>query len=207
MFSLEKGYFITFEGIDGCGKSTQANNLVRSLKNKGYETVFTREPGATVIGKEVRKLALSNQFDPCLECEVLLFQADRAEHVSKVIRPNLEEGKIVVCDRYFDSTLAYQRYGRNVNVDFLVQAHDFSTRSLYPDLTFLFDLDLEVAFERIGDRRDRMENEDLEFFERVRQGFLEIAKAYPQRVKVIDGSKNIEEIFREVCLSTYDCLS
>ena len=180
--------FITFEGMEGCGKSTQAKLLARAL---GSDAVLTQEPGGTAIGRAIRQLLL----DPAnramsAESEVLLFFADRAQHVAEVIRPALAAGKIVISTRYVDTSLAYQGYGRGLDLDRIRSVAVLATGGLRPDLTLFFDLPLEVGLARVVRRggRDRLESEVREFHERVRNGYLELAAAEPDRWIRIDAS-------------------
>ena len=180
--------FITFEGMEGCGKSTQAKLLARAL---GSDAVLTQEPGGTAIGRAIRQLLL----DPAnramsAEAEVLLFFADRAQHVAEVIRPALAAGKIVISTRYIDTSLAYQGYGRGLDLDRIRSVAVLATGGLRPDLTLFFDLPLEVGLARVVRRggRDRLESEVREFHERVRNGYLELAAAEPDRWIRIDAS-------------------
>ena len=179
---------ITFEGMEGCGKSTQAKLLARAL---GPDAVLTQEPGGTAIGRAIRQLLL----DPAnramsAEAEVLLFFADRAQHVAEVIRPALAAGKIVISTRYVDTSLAYQGYGRGLDLDRIRSVAVLATGGLRPDLTLFFDLPLEVGLARVVRRggRDRLESEVREFHERVRNGYLELAAAEPDRWIRIDAS-------------------
>ena len=188
------GLFITFEGADGCGKTTQIKLIDEYLRNKGYETLLTREPGAKGLGTKLREILLNYDGEVSPRCESFLFLADRAQHVDCIIKPAVKEGVIVLCDRHTDSTIAYQGYGRGVNIDELKRLNDLATSGLKPDLTIVYDVDVETSQSRVGNEKDRMESAGKEFFERVRKGFLEIAKQEPERVKVIDSTKTIEEI-------------
>ncbi len=180
--------FITFEGMEGCGKSTQARLLARALSP---DTVLTQEPGGTAIGRAIRQLLLhpANRAMSA-EAEVLLFFADRAQHVAEVIRPALAAGKIVISTRYVDTSLAYQGYGRGLDLDRIRSVAVLATGGLRPDLTLFFDLPLEIGLARVVSRggRDRLESEVREFHERVRNGYLELAAAEPDRWIRIDAS-------------------
>lgn len=195
---MEKGLFITFEGIDGCGKSTQLNLLADYLKSKGNDIIITREPGAKGLGEKLREILLNYEGEVSSNCEAFLFLADRAQHIDKIVKPAIESGKIVLCDRHTDSTIAYQGYGRLVNLEQIKMLNEIATSGFVPDLTFIFDLDTETAFSRVGKTQDRMEAAGVEFFERVRKGYLEIAKQEPNRVKVINSKDSIENIFKQV---------
>ena len=192
--------FITFEGIEGCGKSTQAKLLCESLIDRGFSVVFTREPGGTPAAEELRSFLLkprNERFPPFAELSI--YEAARAFHVENLIKPSLSEGAVVICDRFTDSTLAYQGYGRGIDLSLVERLNREATGGLKPDLTVLIDLPVEEAFKRISDRgKDRMEQEDLEFHERVRQGFLKIAEKEPERFLIVDGRKTVEEIHEEV---------
>lgn len=193
-----KGKFITFEGGDGCGKTTQIDLLDKYLRNKGYKTLITREPGAKGLGTKLREILLNYDGEVSSRCESFLFLADRAQHVDCIIKPALEEGTIVLCDRHADSTVAYQGYGRGVSLDELKHLNSIATSGLKPDLTIVLDVDVETSMSRVGKEKDRMESAGREFFERVRNGFLEIAKQEPERVKVISSSDTIENIHTKI---------
>ena len=186
---MTNGLFITLEGGDGVGKTTQQALLSERLRQEGYACLCTREPGDTALGKMLRDLLLYR--DPLARVtELLLYAADRAEHVSKVITPALEAGQVVVCDRFTDSTLAYQGYGRRLDLEKIRQLNHLATGGLQPHLTLWLDLPLEVGLARARSR-DRIEREHLEFHRRVHQGFQALAAAEPQRIIRIDahGSK------------------
>ena len=193
----KKGLFITFEGIDGCGKTTQINLLNDYLKSKNYNTVLTLEPGGCDIGKNLRQILL--HYDGFVDdtCELLLYLADRAQHTQTVIMDNINKGNIVLCDRYIDSTVAYQGYARKGDIEKINLLNEIATKGKKPDITFLFDIDVETAQSRVGKEKDRLEKESFDFHNRTRQGYLEIAKQN-DRIKVIDSSKTIEEIFEQV---------
>ena len=195
---MKKGLFITVEGIDGCGKSTQMSLLSDYLKQKGYEIVFTREPGCKGLGENIRNILLNYDGDVSNRCEAFLFLADRAQNIDVIVKPAVEKGKIVLCDRHIDSTLAYQGYARGGNVDELTSLNNLATGSYKPDITFLFDISVETSLQRVGETKDRMEAEGKEFFKKVREGYLEIAKKEPERVKVINSEVNIDEVFEQV---------
>ena len=195
---MTKGLFITFEGGDGCGKTTQIKLLDEYLRNKGYKTLLTREPGSKGLGEKVREILLNYDGDVSPVCESFLFLADRAQNVDCLIKPALEEGTIVICDRHTDSSVAYQGYGRGLDIDRIKKLNSIATSGLNPDLTIVLDVDVETSQKRVGAEKDRMESAGIEFFERVRQGYLEIAKQEPERVKVVDSTKTIEEIHQEI---------
>ncbi len=195
---MKKGLFITFEGGDGCGKTTQIELLNKYLSGKGYKTLLTREPGAKGLGEKLREILLNYDGEVSPNCESFLFLADRAQHVDCIIKPALEDGKIILCDRHTDSTVAYQGYGRGLNLERIYQLNTIATSGLKPDLTIVLDVDVETSMKRVGKEKDRMESAGIEFFKRVRQGFLEIAKKEPQRVKVINSSDTIENIHKQI---------
>ncbi len=195
---MSKGLFITFEGGDGCGKTTQINLLDEYLRSKGYKTLLTREPGSKGLGIKLREILLNYDGEVSPVCESFLFLADRAQHVDCIIKPALEEGTIVLCDRHTDSTVAYQGYGRGLDLEQIHRLNKIATSGLKPDLTIVLDVDVETSQKRVGTEKDRMESAGIEFFERVRKGFLEIAKQEPERVKVVDSTQSIEEIHKQI---------
>ena len=195
---MSKGKFITFEGLDGCGKTTQIKLLDEYLKSKGYKTLLTREPGAKGLGEKLREILLNYEGDVSSTCESFLFLADRAQHVDCIIKPALESGTIVLCDRHTDSTVAYQGYGRGLDIEKIKYLNNVAVSGLKPDLTIVFDIDIETSNLRVGRKKDRMESSGEAFFNRVRQGFLEIAKEEPERVKLIDSKASIEDIHKKV---------
>lgn len=189
--------FITFEGGEGCGKSTHAKRLKTYLEGKGYKVLLTQEPGGTQIGKELRAVLLKPQVTLEELTEVYLFAADRSEHVKKIILPALASKKIVISDRFIDSTIAYQVGGRGLLEDLIEFINMTSSQGVIPDLTFLLDVSPEIGIARaIKDApADRFEKEKIEFHQKVREKYLEIAKGNPKRIKVINtDSKSIEEI-------------
>lgn len=197
---MQRGKFITFEGSEGCGKSTQIHRLVERLQDRGIEVVLTREPGGTVVGEKIRHLL---QYDPEAanltdESELLLFAASRAQLVREVILPALDDGKWVVADRFFDSTTIYQGVGRGLDLAAVRSINQFAAGTAIPDLTLLLDLDAATGHARAvkasGAKEDRMESQPLAFFEAVRQGYLELAAAEPDRIAVIDASAGIDEV-------------
>ncbi len=195
---MKQGLFITFEGADGCGKTTQIELLDKYLQEKGYKTLLTREPGAKGLGEKLRDILLNYDGDVSSRCESFLFLADRAQHIDCIIKPAIADGKIILCDRHTDSTVAYQGYGRGLNIEEIKHLNAIATDGLKPDLTIIFDIDVETSMQRVGKEKDRMESSGLEFFNRVRNGYLEIAKQDPKRVKVISSSDTIENIHNKV---------
>lgn len=194
----KKGLFITFEGIDGCGKTTQLENVKKLLEDNGIECVTTREPGALKLGSQIREILLHYDGKVADNCEMFLFLADRSQHVETFIKPMLEEGKIVLCDRHTDSTIAYQGYGRGGDVERLTELNKIATNGLIPDLTLLFDVSVETGHQRAGKDLDRLELAGKDFFERTRQGYLTLAKQFPDRIKVINSEKSKESVYNDV---------
>jgi len=192
------GLFITFEGIEGSGKTTQAKRLYKYLKNKKIPCIFTREPGGPRISEKIRRLLLdAENYGMSKKTELLLYAASRAEHVSRIIRPALKIGKVVISDRFSDSTFAYQGGGRKISMRTARMINDFATERLKPNLTFIIDLPVRVGLKRLS-KTDRIEKEREEFHIRVRSEYLKIAKEEPQRVKIIDGTKGVEEQTGEI---------
>jgi len=206
---MARGKFITFEGGEGCGKSTQVKRLREALEKDGVEVVLTREPGGTWLSEEIRRLIKDQDVDaPCDRSELLLFLAARAQLVRNVIRPALEAGKWVVSDRFSDSTLAYQGYGRGLPLDVLAAANDFACEGLEPDLTFLLEVTPETAAARRQGREaathtaaDRIERAGDDFHERLRLGFAELAKAHPERIVTVDANGSPDEVWEGVWTS------
>jgi dTMP kinase len=193
------GALITFEGIDGSGKSTQAALLRKFLSDKGYSFEFVREPGGTGVSEAIRKILLDKRHGAMdSRTELLLFLAARAELIGEVIVPAIAAGKIVIADRFSDSTFAYQIYGRRLPERTVRQINAFVTDKIKPDLTFLVDLDVGRARQRLKQQKDRMESAEMAFHRRVRAGFLEIAGAEPNRLKLLDGRCPPDEIWQEV---------
>ncbi|MEY4997653.1 MAG: hypothetical protein RLY59_1057 [Actinomycetota bacterium] len=195
------GLFITFEGGDGSGKSTQAGLLAQWLTEQGRTVVRTREPGGSEVGVEIRNLVLHHRghIDP--RAEALLYAADRAQHIATVVRPALERGDVVIQDRYFDSSVAYQGAGRVLDAKEIRDLSLWATESLLPDVTVLLDLDENVARTRLdaADKPfDRLENEKAEFHSRVRAGFLALANAEPKRFLVLDATQPIDELAQAI---------
>ena len=192
---MRKGFFVSLEGPEGAGKTTLAKRLADWFAEQGAEAVLTREPGGTELGGAVRELLLTRPMGA--KAEFLLYLADRAEHVEKVIRPALLAGKVVIADRYADSSYAYQGFGRGLSLSWMKAATEGATGGLVPDLTILLDLDPEAGLRR-GGRSDRLEKESLDFHRRVREGFLALAEAEPERFRVIDAGRDPERVWRSV---------
>lgn len=192
-----RGTFITLEGADGCGKSTQAALLADAVHATGREVVSLREPGGTPIGEKIRSLVLDpDNADMAPECELLLFEASRAQLVRQVIEPALARGAVVLCDRFYDSTYAYQAAGRSLAPERIREANALGSCGLTPDLTLVLDMPTEEALARATrGGADRLEAEGVEFQRRVRQGYLELAKAEPGRVRVVDAAGSTDEVF------------
>ncbi|MBI4654891.1 MAG: dTMP kinase [Nitrospirae bacterium] len=192
--------FITFEGIEGSGKSTQARLLYDYLKAKGYGVLVTEEPGGTKIGRKIRELLLHPDNSMDYLTELLLYNASRAEHVRKIIYPAIMNGDIVICDRFADSTVTYQGSGRGIDLVIIKTLNDIVIPDIKPFISFLLNIDVEDGLRRnMGAKKeDRFELETIEFHKRVREGYLQIAKEEPERVKIIDASRGIEEVNREI---------
>ena len=195
---MKRSLFITFEGADGCGKTTQIKLLDEYLRAKGQATLLTREPGAKGLGVKLREILLNYDGPVSPNCESFLFLADRAQHVDCIIKPALREGQIVLCDRHTDSTVAYQGYGRGLDIEQIKMLNKIAVSGLKPDLTIVFDIDIDTSLARVGNNKDRMESAGIDFFNRVRKGYLEIAKKEPDRVKIINSSDTIENIHKKV---------
>jgi dTMP kinase len=201
------GVFITFEGAEGCGKSTQIAMLAARLREAGYETVTTREPGGTPAGEAIRGILQHDTAgsDICAATETLLFEASRAQLVSRVIRPALERGAVVLCDRFADSTTAYQGYGRGFDIETLQQLHSFALGGTWPDLTILLDVSVEEGFRRLharnagqGTALDRMEREPADFHRRVAEGFRDMARRWPDRFRRVDAGGPVADVHAQV---------
>ncbi|WP_457621765.1 dTMP kinase [Persephonella sp.] len=196
-----RGFFITFEGIEGAGKSTQAKLLYEFLREKGKKAVLTREPGGTDLGKKIRKILLSpaEEIFPPL-AELMLYEADRNIHIHNVIKPYLNKGFYVISDRYIDSTVAYQGYARGIDIKLVEKLNSIASEGLTPDITFIIDIPVEEGMKRIQKyrKKDRIEQEEIDFHNRLREGFLQIAKKEKERVVLLDGKKDKEVILYEI---------
>jgi dTMP kinase len=202
-----RGIFITFEGVEGSGKTTQMLRLSRTLRRQGHRVERTREPDGTALGVAVRRFFERPGLRPEPLVEVFLFMAARHQHVREKLNPWLAQGRLVLCDRYTDATVAYQGHGRGVDVDLIRELNVQATGGLLPDLTLLFDLPPEEGFRRIGRRRlDHFEREKLAFHRRVRRGYLEIHRAEPKRVRLVRAARSPAEVAREVDAVVQDYL-
>jgi len=200
--------FISFEGIEGSGKTTNIRHAVGFLRDKGHDCVITREPGGTRIGEKIRAILLdpsSKEMDPLTE--LLLYTADRAQHIKELIAPFLSAGKTVVCDRYYDATVVYQGYARGLDTELILRLHRLLFKNLKPDITLLLDLPPEIGLSRAwkqidnGDRdrvETRFEKETLLFHKKVRSGYLEMARLEPERFRIIDASKEPDQVRKEI---------
>lgn len=195
------GLFITLEGGEGAGKSTLSKRLAEDLTSTGHNVVSTREPGAGRIGKAIRAIVLDeDNIDLYPRVEALLFAADRAQHVAELIRPALDRGDTVICDRYIDSSVAYQGYARDLGAEGIAHLSAWGTQGLLPHLTILIDVSPQVGLSRKMEQQEvnRMEGLDISFHENVRQAFLDLADRNPERIIVIDGDRNLEEVYTDV---------
>lgn len=199
-----KGVFITFEGSEGCGKSTQSKMLAQYLRRIGKRVVYLREPGGTGVSEKIRGILLDPANRSMLPaCEMLLYMASRSQVVAEVIRPALKKGRIVVCDRFLDSTLAYQGYGLGMDIGYIRCIGDFSTSGIKPDLTFYLDLPLKKGLAHRNGNKDRIEKRPLDYHRRVRNGYLSLARSEPRRMKVVkveDDKKMTQEKIRNTVL-------
>jgi dTMP kinase len=196
------GFFITFEGIDSCGKTTQARRLASHLRRKGYRVLLLREPGGNPVAEKIRKVLLSRKSSGMSALtELLLYEAARAQLTETVILPALKRGQVVVCDRYADSSLAYQGYGRRLSTKMIDQLNRIATFGLWPDLTIVLDVPVSISAKRTtkeGRKKDRLEGERLGFHRRIRQGFLKIARTNRKRIQVVDGTGDIVRTWQKV---------
>lgn len=192
-----RGCLITFEGIEGSGKTTHLARLFDRLKQAGWDVVITREPGGTAVGESIRKLLLDSTIpDMNPKAELLLYLASRVQHLHQIILPALRQGKVVLCDRFSDATVAYQGYGRGLDLKQVIALQQFATDGLQPNLMILLDVETHRGLERIGNRtaKDRLEREQEDFYERVRQGYLKLARAKGSRAVVIDANLEMEKV-------------
>ncbi|SHM18824.1 thymidylate kinase [Caldanaerovirga acetigignens] len=196
--SVRKGKFITIEGPDGAGKTTQAGKLVEFLKSKGKRVIATREPGGTALGEQLRKILLDPEGSPVSSAEALIYAACRAQLLEKMVIPALKEGFIVICDRFVDSSLAYQGYARGIGINRILQLNKWVIGTYWPDLTILLDIDPAESLKRLTGGKDRLEGETLEFHQKVREGYMKVKEMFPERIKVIDASLSVKEVFEKI---------
>lgn len=196
---MKKGFLVTFEGGDGCGKSTQLKMFQDFLKKENVDFIVSREPGGTPLGEEIRKILLNSNYNISSTTEFLLFSASRATHVEEIVKPALEEGKVVILDRFYDSSYTYQGYAGNLSIKDIENITEFAIQGTKPDLTFLLDLSYDEAMKRKAkdeklSHLDRMERKAKKYHDKVREGYLKLAKQNPDRIVVVDASKSVEEI-------------
>lgn len=194
-----KGKFITIEGPDGAGKTTQVRKISDYLKSKGFKVLVTREPGGTSLGEKLRELLLTLDGEsPVPEAEALIYAASRAQLVKKVIKPALESDFIILCDRFVDSSLAYQGWARGLGINQLADINGWFLKDIWPDLTIVLDIDPVQSIKRLSGEKDRLESETLDFHKKVREGFLKLKNMYPDRIKVVDASQSPQQIFKTI---------
>jgi dTMP kinase len=205
---LTQPHFITLEGIEGSGKTTQIARLAEFLEDRGFACVTTRQPGGTLIGESIRSILL-DPANKALEptAELLLYMADRAQHLYEIIRPSLKAGKTVVCDRYYDATLAYQGFARGLSAELIRNLHHFLFHDLKPDITLLLDLPPRIGLKRAWEqlnsgqrsgRESRFEDEKVAFHEKVRAGYLELARLEPNRIRIVDAARSPDHVFGDI---------
>jgi dTMP kinase len=198
---MMRGKFITVEGTDGAGKSTQIELLVKYLQNRGFEVVVTREPGGTSISEKIREIILDVENSEMSDItEALLYAASRAQHISQKIKPAVEAGKVVICDRFVDSSIAYQGYARGLDMSLIEDVNGYAVDGMAPDATLFFDIKPEIGIARKKNVQslDRIEKETLDFHYKVYNGYKELLQKYPQRIKRIDAQKDVEEVHAQV---------
>jgi len=203
---LTKGLFITFEGPEGCGKSTHSRRIYEDIVSRGYEAVFTVEPGGTSLGSRIREILLEREdisFNS--SAELFLFEADRAQHMAEVIIPALEGGEVVICDRFNTATFAYQGYGLGMDMKEIEALDAIATRGVNPDLTILLDIDVDTGLQRAGRERaaDKMEQRSRQFHQKVRQGYLDLAKKNPGQIRVLESKGEIDAVYKLVKEEVY----
>lgn len=206
---MNKGIFITFEGIEGSGKTTQGKLLAEKLKKEGLKVLYTYEPGDTEAGKHIRKILLNSEIKINPLCELLLYFADRVQHIEEKIKPCIESGFIVICDRFTDSTLVYQGYARGISIDLIKKLNKIVLDEFMPDLTVLLDCPANIGLKRNQkiNKKDRFEMENLSFHEKVRQGYLKLAEAYKKRFFVLDATESIDKIAEDIYRKVKSILS
>ena len=197
-----KKRFITFEGGDGTGKTTIINKLASELESLGYEILKSREPGGSKISEQIRNVILSvDNTEMDYMTEALLYAASRRQHLVEIIKPAINSGKIVICDRYVDSSLAYQGYARGLGISEVYEINNYAIGGFFPDLTIYIDIDPEIGISRIKNNNrdmDRLDLERIDFHNQVREGYLKVSKMFPERIKVINGNQTIDEIYNEI---------
>jgi dTMP kinase len=199
------GIFVTLEGPEGAGKTTQLKLLSKHLDTLGHKHIVTRDPGGTPLGRQIRRILLNPETPVCPVTELLLYEADRAQHIADVIMPALREGTLVLCDRYTDSTLAYQGYGRELDFALINQLNQIATSGLTPDLTILFDIDSSAGLGRLHPSgHDRLEREALEFHHKVREGYLTMSAKDPERWRILDASKAMSAVQEDLRKVLFD---
>lgn len=193
-----RGKFITIEGIDGSGKSTLSHHIVKKIKDRGYGVILTREPGGTDVGEKIRTVLLHNEIDP--KTEVLLFAASRREHIIKKIKPALEKGIFVVCDRFLDSSIAYQAYGRGLDEKDIRNINDYALDGLQPDVTFYFDVEIETGLSRTQkrDENNKLDNESVDFYGKLKTAYDKLHKEDSLRIRKINANLELFEVEKEV---------
>ena len=195
-----KGYFITFEGPDGSGKTTVATAVCEELKKRGYEVIHTREPGGIGISEKIRSIILDPENTMMdAKTEALLYAASRRQHLVEKVFPAVKEGKIVICERFLDSSLAYQGYGRQLGFDEVLEINLFAIDRTYPDLTIYLDVDEQVGLDRLSDRdfKDRLDQESIDFHHRVAEGYQEVLRRFKDRIRIVDASRGKEEVIED----------
>lgn len=202
--------FITFEGGEGTGKTTLIERLMVDLEISGYKAIKTREPGGSKISEQIRNIILSvNNVEMDYMTEALLYAASRRQHLEEVIKPNLKKGNIVICDRYVDSSLAYQGYARGLGIEKVYKINDYAIDGFYPDLTIYIDVAPEIGLGRIKKNNrdmDRLDREQISFHEKVREGYLEVSKMFPDRIKVVDGNDTLDNIYEKIKKIVFDSI-
>ena len=200
---MKKGYLITFEGGEACGKSTQIKKFAKYLEDNHIDFILSREPGGTEVGEKIRELLLHSKCDMSSTVEFLLFSASRGQHYEKVVKPALDAGKVVLLDRFYDSSFVYQGFAGNLNLDDLKAVTNFAVNGTEPDLTFLLDISYEDGMKRKQKdenlkKLDRIESKGKAYHDKVRQGYLTLAKMFDKRIVVVDASKSIDEVFEKI---------
>ena len=207
----KKGLFITVEGCEGCGKSTQSKLLKQYLQDKGFTVVLTREPGGNIVAEKIRNILLNPSFKITSLCELFLYEAARIQHLCDIIKPNLQKGNVVICDRFTDSTIAYQGFGRKIDIKTIEKLNDIATEGIKPDLTLYIDIIPKIGIARAKIKKDfsdgdRIERETLKFHNNVRKGFLMLSKMYPKRIKKIKTQDTIAKTQKLIITEIEKCL-